>query len=53
MTTDRDEFVANNPRTHWEAFPHDREVPDKLLQELTGIILHAGVGTLGPEFDVI
>jgi len=25
-------------------FPHDREVPEKLLKELTGIMVHAGLG---------
>jgi hypothetical protein len=31
-------------RTHWEMFPHDREVPEKLLKELVGIMIHAGIG---------
>ena len=31
-------------RSHWEMFPHDREVPDKLLKELVGIMMHAGLG---------
>ena len=25
-------------------FPHDRKVPEELLEELTGIMIHAGVG---------
>lgn len=25
-------------------FPHDRQVPEKLLKELTGIMIHAGIG---------
>ncbi|KAF9646880.1 hypothetical protein BDM02DRAFT_3188425 [Thelephora ganbajun] len=28
---------------HWEMFPHDREVPEKLLKELVGIMVHAGL----------
>lgn len=28
---------------HWEMYPHDREVPEPLLQELLGILVHAGV----------
>ena len=27
-------------------FPHNREVPDKLLKELMGIMIHAGLGEL-------
>lgn len=27
-------------------FPHDREVPEKLLKELMGIMIHAGLGEL-------
>ena len=34
------------PRYHWEVFPHDREVPEHLVQELLGILVHAGVGAL-------
>jgi hypothetical protein len=30
-------------------FPHNREVPEDLLQELSGILLHAGIGTSGPR----
>ena len=26
-------------------YPHDREVPKHILQELLGILVHAGVGT--------
>jgi len=44
--------MADNRRSHWEAFPHNREVPEELLQELSGILLHAGIGASGPEFDV-
>ena len=32
-------------RYHWEMYPHDREVPKHVLQELLGILVHAGVGT--------
>ena len=42
-----------SPRSHWEMFPHNREVPEAVLQELSGILLHAGVGMLGPVLDVI
>jgi len=41
------------PRSHWEMFPHNREVPETLVRELTGILLHAGVGTSEPGFDVV
>ena len=34
-------------------FPHDREVPEGIIQELTGILLHAGIGTSGPMLDVL
>lgn len=27
-------------------FPHHREVPEELLKELTGIMIHAGIGGL-------
>jgi hypothetical protein len=40
-------------RAHWEMFPHNREVPESLVQELTGMLLHAGVGTLGPRLNVM
>ena len=29
-------------------FPHNREVPDDILQELSGILLHWGIGASGP-----
>jgi len=29
-------------------FPHNREVPEKLLKELMGIMIHAGLGELRP-----
>jgi hypothetical protein len=32
--------------THWEQFPHNREVPPVVLQELTGMLVHAGIGKL-------
>ena len=41
------------PRSHWEMFPHNREVPETLVQELTGILLHAGIGTSEPGLDVV
>ncbi|KAF9646877.1 hypothetical protein BDM02DRAFT_2865653 [Thelephora ganbajun] len=28
---------------HWEMFPHHQEVPEKLLKELVGIMVHAGL----------
>ena len=34
-------------------FPHDREVPEHLVQELTGIPVHAGIGTPEPGLDVV
>ena len=40
-------------RSHWEMFPHNREVPEGLVQELTGILLHAGIGTSRPVLDVV
>ena len=40
-------------RSHWEMFPHNREVPEHLVQELTGILLHAGIGTSEPALDVV
>ena len=39
-----------NPRSHWEMFPHNREVPEELSQELCGILLHAGVGASGQSW---
>jgi len=41
------------PRSHWEMFPHNREVPEDLIQELTGILLHAGIGMSGSMLDVV
>ena len=41
------------PRSHWEMFPHNREVPEPLIQELTGILLHAGIGTSEPVLGVV
>ena len=40
------------PRSHWEMFPHNREVPEHLVQELTGILVHAGIGTSEPGLGV-
>ena len=40
-------------RFHWEMYPHNREVPEDLVQELLGILIHAGVGTLEPESNVV
>jgi hypothetical protein len=39
------------PGSHWEMFPHNREIPEPLLQELTGILLHAGIGTSEPGIE--
>ena len=33
-------------RYHWEIYPHDREVPENVIQELLGILVHASVGAL-------
>ena len=41
------------PRSHWEMFPHNREVPDPLVQELTGILVHASIGMSEPGWDVV
>ena len=41
------------PRSHWEMFPHNREVPKTLMQELTGILLHASIGMSEPGWDVV
>ena len=41
------------PRAHWEMFPHNRDVPEDLVQELIGILLHAGIGTSEPRLDVV
>ena len=40
-------------RYHWEMYPHDREVPEHVIQELLGILVHAGVGTLWPAWNVL
>jgi hypothetical protein len=29
---------------HWELFPHNRDVPQEILEELEGILIHAGIG---------
>ena len=34
-------------------FPHNREVPKSLVQELSGILLHASVGTSGLVSSVV
>ena len=39
-------------RLHWEMYPHNRDVPEELVQELLGILVHAGVGTLMPPLNV-
>jgi len=41
------------PRCHWEMFPNNRKVPDDILQELSGILLHSGIGRPGPVLDVV
>ena len=33
-------------------YPHNREVPEQLIQELLGILVHAGVGTLKQGLNV-
>ena len=45
--------LLTTSRSHWEMFPHDREVPESLVQELTGILLHAGIGTSELGLDVV
>jgi hypothetical protein len=40
-------------RYHWEMYPHNREVPEELVQELLGILVHAGVGMSKPVFNVV
>ena len=30
-------------------FPHDREIPEKLLKELVGMMVHAGLGEPRPS----
>jgi len=40
-------------RNHWEMFPDNREVPEKLLKELIGIMIHAGLGkSWSPAFNL-
>lgn len=34
-------------------YPHDREIPERLLQELLGILVHAGVGMLVPTSIIV
>ena len=41
------------PRSHWEMFPHKREVSEDLSEELSGILFHAGIGTSRPVLDVV
>ena len=41
------------PRSHWEMFPHDREIPEPLVQELVGILTHAGIGMSEPVSDAM
>ena len=41
------------PRTHWEMFPHNREVDQGLFKELCGILLHASIGTSGSVLGVV
>ena len=41
------------PRSHWEMFPENREIPEELSQELSGILLHAGIGTPGPALYIL
>jgi len=45
--------LLTTPRSHWEMFPHDREVPEPLVQELTGILVHASIGMSEPGSDVV
>lgn len=40
-------------RYHWEMYPHNRDVPEELVQELLGILVHAGVGMLRLALDVV
>ena len=37
--------LVTTARTHWEMYPHDREVPKHVPQELLGILVRAGIGT--------
>ncbi|KAF9791947.1 hypothetical protein BJ322DRAFT_1026338 [Thelephora terrestris] len=32
--------------SHWEMYPHNRETPEHILQELRGILAHAGVESM-------
>lgn len=34
-------------------FPHDREIPEELYRELSGILLHAGIGASGLVLDTV
>ena len=34
-------------------YPHNREVPEHIVQELLGILVHAGVGMLKPAFTAM
>ena len=34
-------------------FPHNREIPEQLVQELTGILMHAGIGTSEQGLDIV
>ena len=45
--------LLKTPRSHWEMFPHNREVPETLVQELTGILVHASIGMSEPGSDVV
>ena len=40
-------------RSRWEAFPHNRKIPERLMQELTGILVHTGICTSEPGLDVM
>ena len=58
LVSDRHDVVPmsswlKTSRSHWEMFPHNREVPEDLVQELSGILLHAGVGMSGPVLNVV
>ena len=45
--------MTDNTRSHWEMFPHNREVPEELSQELCGILLHAGIGASAPALGIM
>jgi hypothetical protein len=34
-------------RVHWELFPSTRQIPDFIVKELTGMLVHAGYGSSG------